>query len=123
MFKLKDIQTCLVNRKPLTVISTGGGLLEKPVDKDYVILGPAERIDIIADFSEMKQDETIELLSLSFPNPNMGGMMGMSNRSSLSNGAELKLLTVNIQKEENTPFNLPSKLSEISPVNVNQAVN
>ena len=37
---------------PLTVIGTDGGLLEKPVQKDYLTFGPAERFDIIADFSE-----------------------------------------------------------------------
>lgn len=111
------------NRKPLTVISTDGGLLEKPVDKDYVILGPAERIDIIANFSGMKLNENIELLSLSFPNPNRGGMMGTSGSSSLRNGEEFKLLTVKIKKEEKTSFSLPSTLSTISRANVDEAVN
>jgi hypothetical protein len=31
---------------PLTVIATDGGLLEKPAQKKYVVLGPAERIEL-----------------------------------------------------------------------------
>jgi len=71
----------------------------------------------------MKLNENIELLNLSFPNPNRGGMMGTSGSSSLRNGEEFKLLTVKIKKEEETSFSLPSTLSTISRANVDEAVN
>ncbi|MDZ7763619.1 MAG: hypothetical protein U5K00_04225 [Melioribacteraceae bacterium] len=34
------------------IIGTDGGLLENPVQKDYLTFGPAERFDIIVDLSE-----------------------------------------------------------------------
>jgi FtsP/CotA-like multicopper oxidase with cupredoxin domain len=36
---------------PITVIGVDGGLLETPVQKPYVMMGPGERIDVWADFS------------------------------------------------------------------------
>ena len=36
---------------PITVIGVDGGLLERPETKPYVMLAPAERLDIWADFS------------------------------------------------------------------------
>jgi FtsP/CotA-like multicopper oxidase with cupredoxin domain len=36
---------------PMTVIGVDGGLLEAPVHKPYVMLGPGERIDVWADFT------------------------------------------------------------------------
>lgn len=36
---------------PITVIGVDGGLLEAPIQKPYVMMGPGERIDVWADFS------------------------------------------------------------------------
>jgi len=36
---------------PITVIGVDGGLLEAPINKPYVMMGPGERIDVWADFS------------------------------------------------------------------------
>ena len=36
---------------PFTVIGTDGGLLEKPVERPYLTLAPAERVEIWVDFS------------------------------------------------------------------------
>jgi FtsP/CotA-like multicopper oxidase with cupredoxin domain len=38
--------------KPLKVIASDGGLLEKPVETDYLRHGVAERWEIIIDFSK-----------------------------------------------------------------------
>jgi len=35
---------------PLTVIATDGGLLERPIQRSHVTLGPAERVELWADF-------------------------------------------------------------------------
>jgi FtsP/CotA-like multicopper oxidase with cupredoxin domain len=51
---------------PLTVIATDGGLLEKPVQKKYVVLGPAERIELWADFSKYPVGTSLELVSKYF---------------------------------------------------------
>ncbi len=42
-------------------IASDGGFLEKPVKMNQIILGPAERAEVIVDFSSYKQGEKIQL--------------------------------------------------------------
>lgn len=42
-------------------IGTDGGLLEKPVEMDKLVLSSAERAELIVDFSEFEEGETVEL--------------------------------------------------------------
>ena len=70
---------------PLTVIGTDNGLLEKPVQRPYVMLAPGERIEVWADFSGRKVGDEVMLNSLAFSGaesddiPGMGGMSGMDH--------------------------------------------
>lgn len=92
---------------PLTVIATDGGLLERPVMRPYVMLGPGERIELWADFSQLPVGTEITLQSLPFlgaegdslseggstmPGMGMGmehgGMMGMGETATPSNGSQ-----------------------------------
>ncbi|MBZ0225114.1 MAG: multicopper oxidase domain-containing protein, partial [Comamonas sp.] len=52
--------------RPLTVIGTDGGLLERPVHKDYVMLAPAERVELWADFSKDDVGTQLTMMSLAF---------------------------------------------------------
>ena len=61
---------------PLTVIATDGGLLEKPIDKKYVVLGPAERIELWADFSRYPVGTSLELVSKYFEPAMQGSALG-----------------------------------------------
>jgi FtsP/CotA-like multicopper oxidase with cupredoxin domain len=63
---------------PLTVISTDGGLLERPVDKREVLLAPGERIEVWADFGSYPAGAEIRMISLPVPfhSFGMGMMMG-----------------------------------------------
>src|SRR5690606_7166256 len=63
---------------PLTVVATDGGLLEKPVRRPYLTLAPGERVDLWADFSAIENRKEVNLVSLPFTLPTMGGMMGGS---------------------------------------------
>lgn len=63
--------------RPLTVIGTDGGLLERPVSKAEVLLGPAERIEVWADFSDFPAGSQIRLISLPLPFNSAGMGMGM----------------------------------------------
>jgi FtsP/CotA-like multicopper oxidase with cupredoxin domain len=70
---------------PMTVIATDGGLLEKPVQKPYVTLGPGERVELWADFSGRKVGDEVTLMSREFLGAEgdtlvgggMGSMQGM----------------------------------------------
>ncbi len=61
---------------PLTVIGTDGGLLEKPEIFLYIMLAPAERIELWVDFSDRKIGSDLTLQSLEYHGvmPHMGGM-------------------------------------------------
>jgi len=122
---------------PLTAIGTDGGLLQAPVQKDYIMLGPAERLDLWVDFSNRRVGDVLTLKSLSFSGANMGGMMGGGmmgggmmgmgrNRRGAAipaNGDELTLLRVRIDREEQETRSLPRQLSRIERFDLSDAVN
>lgn len=66
---------------PLSVIGTDGGFLETPEVRNYLMLAPAERVDLWVDLRSRKLGEEITLRSAAFSGvmPMMGmggGMMG-----------------------------------------------
>jgi suppressor of ftsI len=69
---------------PLTAIATDGGLLAEPVQRPYLTLAPAERVDIFADFRGRTAGSELAMVSLPFSAGlpgmmmhHMGGMGGM----------------------------------------------
>lgn len=95
---------------PLTVIGTDGGLLERPVERAYVMLGPAERLELWADFSGRAVGSDLRLVSLGFEG---GGGMGMGPmRRVVQQGAPLPILTLKVDstKKGNERLPLPAKL-------------
>ena len=60
----------------VTVLGTDGGWLPKPVQRSYVTLGPAERVDIWVDLSGKAEGSELVMQSLPFQSGMMGGMMG-----------------------------------------------
>jgi FtsP/CotA-like multicopper oxidase with cupredoxin domain len=68
---------------PLTVIATDGGLLERPVERPYVMLGPGERIELWADFRQYPVGTEVTLQSLPFLGAEgdslLGGETGLSD--------------------------------------------
>lgn len=68
---------------PLTAIGTDGGLLAKPETRPYIMLAPAERVDLWLDFSGRPVGTKLVMRSLSFSGampPMFERMMG-GNRS------------------------------------------
>ncbi|MEE9376083.1 MAG: multicopper oxidase domain-containing protein [Rhizobiaceae bacterium] len=56
-------------------VGTDGGLLPAPIEKTSIVVAPAERVEIVVDFSN---GNSTRLLSLpDFNDPMAGGMMGM----------------------------------------------
>ena len=117
--------------RPLTVIGTDGGLLERPLHKDYVMLAPAERVELWADFSKDDLGTQLTLMSLAFEG-SMGGMMGMMGggpmaammgNSSLTAGAQFPIFKVNVARKTNARLELPERLSAISWPRLQDAVN
>jgi blue copper oxidase len=134
---------------PLTVIATDGGLLEKPVQKPYVTLGPGERVDLWADFSGRKVGDEATLMSREFLGAEgdtlVGGGMGMGGMgdmhgmhrgavpgatqapgmagSALPNGALFPILTVRIDHAEQETLRLPAQLSSSERYRLEDASN
>jgi FtsP/CotA-like multicopper oxidase with cupredoxin domain len=116
---------------PLTVIGTDGGLLEKPVQRRYVMLGPAERLELWADFSRHAVGSETALVSLPFDagaqggGRRGGGMMGgmMGSAAVLPNGAGFSVLRVKVNRQNKETLALPQRLSEIEGYRVGDAVN
>jgi len=105
--------------RPLTVIGSDGGLLAAPVTRRYAFLGPAERLEIWADFSQDPVGYRTALLSLPFDAGGTGpGMMmgrGMASGRGLPNGAGLTVFRVDVTTREKKRYELPRSLAQIGP--------
>lgn len=112
---------------PLTVIGTDGGLLEAPVQRAYVTISPAERIELWVDFSGREVGSQLLLKSLPFSGVEMGGtMMGgmeMPETTTLPQGELYTVLKVNIVQESIETLTLPERLSTIERYVVGDAIN
>jgi len=114
-----------------TVIGTDGGLLEKPVQRPYITLAPAERVELWVDFSNRAVGDRITLKSLPFVSPVGGGMgggmmggrgRGMMGASALDLGDPFDILTVRVEKKSDERATLPDRLSTIEKISPNDAV-
>lgn len=107
---------------PLTVIGTDGGLLPATVRRDYVMLAPAERIELWVDFAQWPAGADISLRSLAFGGGmDMGGMMGQAQQ--LPDGAPFRVLKLQVGRNAAVPAMPPGALSHIPPPDASIAVN
>ena len=93
---------------PLIVIGTDGGLLERSVEKNYITLAPAQRIELWVDFSERAVGEQLRLVNLP---------------SAAPDGVAFPVLTVDVTREESLSLALPEQLTTITPHDEAQAIN
>lgn len=104
----------LTSGQPFIQIGTDGGLLRKPVRVKKIILGPAERVDVIVDFSKFK-GQTITLKNSApapFPegdpvNPKTTGLVMQFRVTRPLSGRDTS--------------SVPMKLSRIASLSVQQA--
>ncbi len=118
---------------PLVVIGNDGGLLEKPTTRSFVMLAPAERLELWVDFSQKSLGSEITLKSLEFSHGSgmmggmgmgrMGRMGGMMSHNTLKQGSEFNVLKVRISHRTKGKETLPSKLSNIPKLSHNKAQN
>lgn len=114
--------------RPLTVIGTDNGLLtatEGPQTRPYVMLGPSERVEILADFASRRPGTELALLSRSFTTGSrmtMGGMMGggmmggMMSDSMMGGGQGRELLIARFAvRAERAHRGEPLRLPEAAP--------
>jgi len=97
----------LSNGDRMTLVAGDGGLLGGPVDMDRVTLAPAERVELVLDFSSRRAGERIMLRSFAFQIPGMmmgmgggGGRgmgRGMGGGGGMPQGAEMDVLEFVVQ--------------------------
>ncbi|KPJ87089.1 MAG: bilirubin oxidase [Spirochaetes bacterium DG_61] len=116
---------------PLTVIGTDGGLLERPVELPYAVLGPGERLDLWVDFQKVWNNSEFVLKSLPFFTGASGMMRGMHGRGmmgparstdTLPSGTEFDILRFRI-RPGSKGLMLPQRLSRMGGHSIDEAIN
>ncbi|ABE45412.1 multicopper oxidase family protein [Polaromonas sp. JS666] len=109
------------DQSPLTVIATDGGLLAAPLQRDYVMLSPAERVDLWVDFGRWTAGTELTLQSLAFA----GGMAmgGMMDGTALPDGAPFPVLKLRVEGGTRGRAALPQRLSQLRRPQPRAAVN
>ena len=97
---------------PFTIIGTDGGLLGTPVQRDYITLGPAERREVLVDFSHWPPGTTRTLRSLAFTGAQV---LGPASGASLPNGAEFDVMTFMTQAGDTTATPTPTQTATSTP--------
>ena len=95
--------------KSLKVIGTEGGLLERPLERNYVTLAPAQRIDLWEDFGEREPGTVIRMVNL--PSGAPGG------------GQEFPIFSATIRNTEREVLSLPEAFPPHKELDAAQAVN
>ncbi len=113
---------------PVTVLGVDGGLLEKPVNKPYVMLAPGERLDVWADFSGRGVGSRLAMRSRSFSGvlPRMGGHgMGgaMMAENELPVGSDYPIFTAHVIRKVGASPALPTRLCKIARYQTEDAAN
>ncbi|MEM7531460.1 MAG: multicopper oxidase family protein [Chloroflexota bacterium] len=91
---------------PLNVIASDGGLLAEPLERPYVILGPAERVDLWVDFSQWPADQ--QPIMESYP---------------LGNGAAFTVFNTTATADGTQSPMMPTQLSQLDTLSPEEAIN
>ncbi len=111
--------------EPLTVFGVDGGLLESPKTLPYLMLGPAQRVDVWLDLSKKSENEELKLVHLPIPLDTMmsGGMMGNKSDNSLPYNSQFDILNINVGASRKNEANLPDNLATSKTLNPADAAN
>ena len=108
---------------PLNVIASGGGLLAAPLRRDYVMLPPADRVELWVDFGHWAAGSKAVLRSLAFDGGiGMGGMMG-GGSGGLADGAAFDVHRFKVGGGAAHADALPAKLATVAAAQPRQAIN
>jgi blue copper oxidase len=95
--------------RPLTIIGTDGGLLEKPIQRSSITLAPAQRVELWVDLSKQEINSQLQLINLPADTP--GGDL------------EFNVFSININKQAESTSPLPDQLTSLSLNKETDAVN
>lgn len=117
----------LSNERPLTLIGTDGGLLERPVSLAHMDLATGERADLLLDFTNLPVGTRVMLRSLAFDPPyrgmgggmgggGMGRGMGMGGGGVIPQGGAMDLMEFVVTRSVRDDFRVPTRLSTLPAV-------
>ncbi len=101
----------------MTIIGGDGGLLERPLRQQVLTLAPGQRADLLVNLTGLSSGTEVHLESQAFPETDAGvvgrmGMMGMmGGRSSIPNGAPLRVMTLRARDRKGSSYRVPERLS------------
>ncbi|MCL7961211.1 MAG: multicopper oxidase domain-containing protein, partial [marine benthic group bacterium] len=98
----------LSDGSPLVLIGTDGGLLESAVTLNRIFLGPAERVDVLVDFSSKSGEERVLLQSKPFQ---LSGGMGMGMGS--GQGRSMDLMEFVVRDGDADTRSIPTALATL----------
>jgi len=107
----------LSDNSSFTIIGNDGGLIDKPVSVTTATIGPAERVDILIDFSSYAQGKTVNLHSSAF------SFSGYQGSGTLGQGAEFDLMQFQVDKSGSSGGVIPPALPAITAYNVKDIKN
>ncbi|MDP1756026.1 MAG: multicopper oxidase family protein, partial [Pseudohongiella sp.] len=105
----------------MTVIGTDGGLLETPVQRAYLSMAPAERIDVWIDLSQLPAGQDVSLLAESF-SPALSNITATQTGAALVQGAR-PIARFVLDSEQLPTKALPPQLSVFPPLSLADAIN
>ena len=100
------------DKRPLTVIGTDGGLLDKARTMPCLTLAPGQRAELLLDLTGFTGAEPLRLISLPFSEDDVGGVGMMGSNAPKPQGAEFTIATFKVSDRTGEGFTLPEKLSE-----------
>ena len=108
----------LSDEQPFFIITNDGNLLEEPVEATSIVLGPANRQDVIIDFSRYSPGDTVELLNIM---EQINGQ-GPSGRR-LEGPDRMKVLQFQVKATiGKDKSRIPDFLRKLPPINLNEVV-
>jgi len=97
--------------KAFTIIGNDGGLLENPISLTTTMLSPAERLDVLVDFSTYSQGQNVTLQSTFFT------MADAPGSGKVAQGAVMDLIQFQVTKTGSSGSVIPTHLSTIAKYN------
>ncbi|MBL4580860.1 MAG: multicopper oxidase domain-containing protein [Gammaproteobacteria bacterium] len=108
----------LADGREFSLIASDGGFLEKPVALRNIVLAPAERVEIVVDFSD---GGPVDLLSLPLEASSPYSTIGMMRNMLSVNTESFTILNIQPQSNLQRSTALPEKLTSISRMQEGEA--
>ena len=108
--------------RPLNIIGTDGGLLERPTTRGSLTLGVGERADVWVDFSERQPGDEIALAAESW-SPSLENITGLQTGASPVSGGGRPIARFRVTSGAARKSVLPQRLSTFPALRLEDAVN